>query len=151
MRLLSVISFPKASANSAKFFAKASLTFHDLSSPVATSVPRVWTWFSSFVRYFAIGMKLSRQRTLIWSCSSWESCLYRGKISWIRCGFSSWVEKIYQISNFLSLHQSLKRKLFWSWECPRCRARQTSCEVFLFAGQLWNTRGRKARKTTLSQ
>jgi hypothetical protein len=42
MRLLSVISFPKASASSAKFFANASLTFHDLSSPVATRVPRVW-------------------------------------------------------------------------------------------------------------
>jgi len=36
-----VISFPNESANAAKFFAKASLTFQDLSSPAARRLPRV--------------------------------------------------------------------------------------------------------------
>jgi len=43
MRLLSLISFPKASANFAKLFAKQRRTFQDLSSPAARSVPSVWT------------------------------------------------------------------------------------------------------------
>jgi len=42
MRLLSVISFPNDSANCEKFLAKASRTFHDLSSPAARRVPNVW-------------------------------------------------------------------------------------------------------------
>jgi len=41
IRLLSEISFPKASANFAKLLAKQRRTFHDLSSPAARSVPRV--------------------------------------------------------------------------------------------------------------
>ena len=42
IKLLSVISLPKLSANAAKFLAYANLTFHDLSSPAANRVPRVW-------------------------------------------------------------------------------------------------------------
>jgi len=42
IRLLSVISLPNDSAKAAKFRANASLTFHDLSSPAARRVPRVW-------------------------------------------------------------------------------------------------------------
>jgi len=42
IKLLSVISFPNESAKEAKFLAKASLTFHDLSSPAAKRVPNVW-------------------------------------------------------------------------------------------------------------
>jgi ubiquinone biosynthesis protein COQ9 len=41
MRLLSLISFPNASANLAKLLAKQRRTFQDLSSPAARSVPRV--------------------------------------------------------------------------------------------------------------
>lgn len=41
IRLLSVISGPKDSANCEKFLAKHKRTFHDLSSPAARSVPRV--------------------------------------------------------------------------------------------------------------
>jgi hypothetical protein len=42
IKLLSVISFPKDSANAEKFLAKANRTFQDLSSPAARRVPRVW-------------------------------------------------------------------------------------------------------------
>ena len=41
IKLLSVISLPNDLAKSAKFFAKARRTFHDLSSPAASSVPNV--------------------------------------------------------------------------------------------------------------
>jgi len=42
IRLLSVISLPKASENLAKFLANARRTYQDLSSPAASKVPRVW-------------------------------------------------------------------------------------------------------------
>ena len=70
MRLLSVMSFPKASANFAKFLAKHRRTFQDLSSPALSSEPSVCTLFSSFDKCPANGIRASMQRTRI---ASWSS------------------------------------------------------------------------------
>ena len=64
IKLISVISFPKASANSGKFFANANLTFHDLSSVAAIITGNVWVLFSSLFKILANNFKLSKHKTL---------------------------------------------------------------------------------------
>ncbi|CAI2373040.1 unnamed protein product [Moneuplotes crassus] len=77
--------------SSAKFFANVSLTFQFLSLLVTKRGLITWSWFSSFVRYFAIGIRLLMHNILIWSCPSLASFFRMGKISLITYGFSTCV------------------------------------------------------------
>lgn len=75
MRLISVTSFPKLEAIYVKFLERQRRTLQDLSSAAWIINGMIKVLFSSLVRIFAISLKLSVAKTLIWSCSSVDLCL----------------------------------------------------------------------------
>lgn len=125
MSALSVISLPKAVINWGKFFAKARRTFQDLSSPAARSKLNVCIWFSSLLKWSAMGINDSKFITLMVSSSSWESCLKIGRISFKICYLSSLVANspsfeahALRTIGVSSLHSSMNCILSLSWYGP---------------------------------